>query len=105
MAPSPTPEINNAITMQARKLLSLLTILILSTSSLFSQSFLIPVNAPANNYPITFTDLAQLKLVLYFTKNVTPGANISKVGWSVAGTAATISSIDAAGTNVLITLN
>ncbi len=77
----------------------------MSTCSLFSQSYLIPVNAPLNQYPITFTDVAQQQLVLNFTKNVTPGANISQVGWSVAGTAATITRIDAMGTNVLITLS
>lgn len=91
--------------MKERKLISLLTILILSTCSLFSQSYLIPVNAPLNQYPITFTDAAQQQLVLYFIKNVTPGANISQVGWSVTGTAATITRIDAVGTTVLITLN
>src|SRR5450759_4244849 len=81
MAPSPTPEINNAITMQARKLLTLLTIFILSTSSLFSQSFLIPVNAPANDYPITFTDAAQQMLLLEFDRAVTvPGTS---AGWTI----------------------
>ena len=105
MAMPTNAEFNNTINMKARKLITLLTITILSTFSLYSQSFLIPVDAVNNKYPITFTDAAQQKLVLYFTKNVTPGANISTVGWSVTGTAATITQIDAIGTNVLITLN
>ncbi len=105
MAASKSSVIKNTINMKARKLISLLTILILSTCSLFSQSYLILVNAPLNQYPITFTDVAQQQLVLNFTKNVTPGANISQVGWSIAGTAATITRIDAIGTNVLITLS
>jgi len=81
MATSPTLERNNATAMQARKLLSLLTILILSTSSLFSQSFLIPVNAPANNYPITFTDAAQQILILEFDRAVTAAGTAA--GWTI----------------------
>jgi len=105
MTTSIVSEIKNTLHMKARKLFSLLTIFILSTISLYSQSYLIAVDAPTNKYPITFTDVAQQRLVLTFIKNVTPGANISQLGWSVTGTAATITQIDAAGVNVLITLN
>ena len=81
MATSPTLEINNATTMQGRKLLSLLTILLLSTYPLFAQSFLIPVNAPANKYPITFTDAAQQVIMIEFDRAVTsPG---TAVGWTI----------------------
>ena len=105
MATSTFSEIKNMNNMDAKKLFVFLSIIFLSSYSLFSQSYLIPVNAPLNQYPITFTDVAQQQLVLNFSKNVTPGANISQVGWSVAGTAATITRIDAIGTNVIITLN
>ncbi len=88
-----------------KKLSVLLIFFLLTTVSLFSQTFLINVNAPLNQYPITFTDFAQQKLILTFTKNVTPGLNISQVGWSVTGTAASILQIDAAGNIVQITLN
>ena len=81
MATSITSEIKNTLNMKASKLFTLLTILILSTSSLFSQSYLIPVNAPANQYPITFTDAAQQTLMLEFDRAVTaPG---TAAGWTI----------------------
>jgi hypothetical protein len=67
--------------MKASKLITLLAILILPTSSLFSQSYLIPVDAPNNIYPITFTDAAQRVLILQFDRAVTsPG---TATGWTI----------------------
>ncbi|MBK7626729.1 MAG: hypothetical protein IPJ16_05940 [Bacteroidales bacterium] len=91
--------------MKAMKIFSLLTVFILSSFSLYGQHYLIGTVPASNQYPITFSESTQTKLLLTFTKNVTPGANISQVGWSVSGTAATISQIDAAGVTVQITLN
>ncbi len=45
----------------------------------YAQSFLIPVDAASNTYPITFTALTQQRLTLTFTKSVVNGANISSL--------------------------
>jgi hypothetical protein len=89
----------------ARRILCLISASTLAISSLYSQSYLIPVNAPSNIYPITFTDLAQKTLVLNFTKPVTSGSNLGQLGWSVTGTSASISQINSSGTSVSIILS
>src|SRR5664279_4039766 len=81
MKTSISAVIQNTLNMRARKIFALLTIIILSTSSLFSQSYLIPVDAPNNKYPITFTDAAQQTLILEFDRAVT-GAGTS-AGWTI----------------------
>ena len=62
-----------------RSVLSILASIITVTA--FSQSHLIPVDAPANKYPITFTDIAQNTLVLEFTASVTSAGTAT--GWTI----------------------
>jgi hypothetical protein len=55
--------------------------LLLFSGVLYGQSHLIPVNAPANKYPITFTDIGQQNLILEFSATVTaPGTS---TGWTI----------------------
>ena len=78
MATSTSSEIKIALNMKVRKIFLLLAIFIfLSTFSLFLQSYLIPVDAPNNKYPITFTDAAQQQLVLKFYQRMLPRVLIS----------------------------
>jgi hypothetical protein len=66
MATSTLSEIKNTINMKARKLFALLTMFVLSTISLFSQSYLIAPDPPNNIYPITFTGSSP-KFFKYYT--------------------------------------
>ncbi|MCX6327565.1 MAG: hypothetical protein NT144_13085, partial [Bacteroidia bacterium] len=77
--------------MKARILFALLTSIILSTSSLFSQDHLIPTVIGSNIYPITFTNTDQNQLVLEFDLPIETAGN--STGWTitVGGSPASIS--------------
>ncbi|MCK9629845.1 MAG: hypothetical protein M0R37_14815, partial [Bacteroidales bacterium] len=81
MTTSTTSENKSTINMKASKVSSLLAIFILSTITLYSQSYLIPVDAPNNKYPITFTDVSQQVLVLEFDRTVI--ASGTSAGWTI----------------------
>jgi gliding motility-associated-like protein len=76
-----TCEKNNIRRMGARKIFILLIFFILTSVNLLAQSYLIPVDATNNKYPITFTDAAQQTLILEFDRAVTaPGTS---AGWTI----------------------
>lgn len=64
-----------------RKVHFLLIIFIVSSLNIFSQSYLIPVNAPSNRYPITFTDVDQQVLIVEFDRAVVNAGTSN--GWSI----------------------
>ena len=81
MTTSILPETHKPSYMKASKIFTLLAIFILSTPSLFAQSYLIPVDVPTNQYPVTFTDAAQKVLMVEFDRAVTaPGTS---AGWTI----------------------
>jgi PKD repeat protein len=53
----------------------------ISAGVISGQSYLIPVNASANQYPITFTDEAQQTLILEFDRAVTAAG--TSAGWTI----------------------
>jgi PKD repeat protein len=54
---------------------------VISLGAATGQSYLIPVDAPNNKYPITFTDEAQQTLIIEFDRAVTSGG--TSAGWTI----------------------
>ena len=63
------------------RVLTLLTMTLLTMHTAEAQSYLIPVDAPANRYPITFTDTGQVTLIIEFDRAVISAGTAT--GWTI----------------------
>ena len=63
------------------RFLATLFLAFISMNAALGQSYLIPTVPASNQYPITFTDEAQVTLILEFDRAVTSGG--TSAGWTI----------------------
>ena len=81
MATSFFQGIKKTLNKRAKGFFATFVIVLMTFTFASAQSYLVPVDAPNNIYPITFTDAAQQVLMLEFDRAVTaPGTS---AGWTI----------------------
>ena len=76
------PKINiRSSKMKRLRILAMLFFAFISMNAVLGQSYLIPTIPASNQYPITFTDEAQVTLILEFDRAVTSAG--TSAGWTI----------------------
>ena len=82
MATSIFHETKKILTLRAKGFCAAFVIVLMTFTYASAQSYLVPVDAPNNIYPITFTDAAQRILILEFDRAVTSSRNFSRLDYN-----------------------